>query len=128
MNFFLLVFKISLDFNLNAGYKSSRFFKNLLEKSFEFVLSEKDNTVIFNMDFLLLSVKVDLIPKKQGCKKNTLGACNTGYIKIVFTLPKKVIALYVRAIIVEVRILDLKDPISECKVCFAIFLALNKKF
>lgn len=100
LNFFLLVIENLLDFSLDIGYKNGGSFEILLEKSLEFVLNRRNGTIIFNFSLVLLLIKVDPISEKQSCKKNTLGACSIGCIKIIFAQSKKVIALHIRAIIV----------------------------
>lgn len=83
--------RISLDLSLNVGYKRYRFFKTLPEKGFDFVLNEKDNTIIFNLSLILLQLEVDLIAKKQDCKKDTFGVCGIGRLKRIFVLSIKII-------------------------------------
>lgn len=56
--------KLPLDFSPNTDYKGRKFFKTLLEKNHEFVQSRENNTIIFNLGFVLLPVEVHLIPKK----------------------------------------------------------------
>lgn len=108
LNFFLLILRISLNFSLNAGHKNSRFSKTLQEKNLEFISNRKNSTIIFNLSFMLLSIKVHLISEEQGCKKNALGACGTGYIKIVLVLLIKVVSIYIRTTIVQVKVQALK--------------------
>lgn len=62
--FFLLVLKISLNLNLNAGYKQDGFFNALLEKDLEFVSNKGSNTSILNFGLILLLVEVDTILEK----------------------------------------------------------------
>lgn len=52
----------------------------------KFISRRKDNIVTFNQNFVLLLAKIDLIPKKQGCKKDALAICSSSHIKIVFIL------------------------------------------
>lgn len=120
--------RILLDFSLKANYKSNRFSKTLPKKSFKFVLSSKNNIVAFNLGFMLLPAKVDSIWEKQSCKRYTLEACDPGYVKIVLALLTKVVAFYIRAIIVQVEVLGSKDLIPRCNILFAIFFSLNKQF
>lgn len=86
MYFFLLVLRILLNLSPNIDQKQSRFSKTLC---FKFVLSKKDNTIAFNLSFVLLSAEVDLIQKKQGFKKDTFKACDTDRIKIILLLSTK---------------------------------------
>lgn len=120
--------KISLDFNPDATYKGSRFSKILPKKGFEFIPSRKNSTITLNWSFVLLLAKIDLILEEQDEKKDTLRARSTDYVKIVFILLTKVVTLYMKAIILQVGISGLKTPILECKVCFPIFIPLNKQF
>lgn len=100
LNFLLLMLRIPLNLNLDASHKSSNFTKALLEKSLEFVLNKRNNTVIFNFGLVLLPAGVNLIQKKQGHKKEVLRACSIGCVKIVFALLTKIVTLYMKTIIV----------------------------
>ena len=62
--FFLLVLEILLDFGPDASYKQGGFFKILLKKSFEFVLSRGDNIVIFKLSFISLLAEVNPVLEK----------------------------------------------------------------
>lgn len=64
LNLFLLVLEISLDFNPNTDHKGGLFSKVLLKKGFKYFLSRRDSIIAFNLAFVLLIVKFDLIPKK----------------------------------------------------------------
>lgn len=128
LNLLLLILKIFLDFSSNTSYKSGEFSKTLPEKDFEFVWSGREGTIIFNMSFLLLLAEVDSIPEKQNYNKNTLGACSTSYVKIVFILSIKVVVLNMGATMVQVGVLDYRSLISRCVVCLAIFFALYQQF
>lgn len=77
---------------------------------------------------MILSAKVNYILEDQSCKKNTLRAYDTGYVEIVFTMSIEVVKLYMRAIIVQVRVPGLKSLILGYKVLVAIFQALIKQF
>lgn len=77
---------------------------------------------------MLLLAKFDLIPEKWDCKNNTLTANNINHVKTVFELLTKIVAFYLEVIIVEVELLGLENLIPSCKVCFAIYLALNTWF
>lgn len=90
-----MVLGIPLNLNLNAGYKQGGFFKTLLEKSFKFILNRRSNAITFNLSFLLLLAKIDLIAKKYNCKKNTFRACDTSRVEIILALLTKVVALYI---------------------------------
>lgn len=92
--FFLLVIKVFFDFIPNVVNKRGRFFKTLLEKCFAFVLNKGSDPILLNLSFMLLPMEVDPISEKQGCKEDTLVAYNIGRIEIVFTLPIKVVILY----------------------------------
>lgn len=94
----MLVLKIPFDLSPDTGHKSSRFSETLLEKSLKFILSRQNNTVTFNLNLVLLLVKV--ISKKQSYKKNALRAHGIGHVEIIPVLLTKIIALYIKAIIV----------------------------
>lgn len=59
-----MVLEIPLHLDPDTGHKGGRFFKTLLEKSFEFVPCRRDSTDVFNLSLVLLLAEVDLIPKK----------------------------------------------------------------
>lgn len=75
---------------------------------------------------MLLLAEINLIPEKQGCKKDALRAYGINYIKMIPVLSTKILVLYLKAIIVQVRVLNFENLISRCKIRFAIFLALDK--
>lgn len=56
----------------------------------------------------MLKAKIDPILDKQGCKKNTLVTCDFGYIKMIFTLLTEIVAIYVKALIIKISVLDFK--------------------
>lgn len=67
----------------------------MLEKSFKFILSEKNSTIAFNLSFILLVVEIYLVIKKQDCKKDIFRIYGIGYIKIVFILQVKIKVFYI---------------------------------
>lgn len=93
--FFLLVLKIFLNFCSNAGYKQNKFSKNLLKKSFKFILSKRDIIIIFNFGLMLLPAGINLILEKQNCKRDILVACSIGQVKKIFVLSIKIIVYYI---------------------------------
>lgn len=93
--FFLLELRILFNFGPNTTYKQGGFFKTLLKKNLKFVLTRVNYIIAFNLCFGLLLAKVNLILKKLDYIKNALVAYGFGYIKIVYTLLIKVIALYI---------------------------------
>lgn len=90
------------NFILNAIYKYSRFAKILLKKGLKFVLYKESNVVLFNLNLILLLVKVDLITKKQSYKEDIFIVYGNGYVKMILTLLIKVLRLYMQAFIVQV--------------------------
>lgn len=116
MNFLLLVLKILLDLSSDADHKGGKFSETLPKKNIKFFPNGRNGIIVFKLSLVLLSVKVDLISEKQGCKKNTLGAHDTSYIEIVLILSTEVITLYIRATIIQVKVSGLKSPIFGCRV------------
>lgn len=96
----MLVLKILLNLSPDADHKGVRFFEILVKKGFEFVSSKKSNTIIFNLDFILLPAETNLILEKQSCKKDELETCGIYHVKIVLALLTKVVALYIRVTII----------------------------
>lgn len=86
--------EIPLNLYLDVDYKQGRFSKILPKKSFKFVSCKKNNTIVFNLSFILLSAKVNLILEEESCKRYILITCSTNCIKIVFALLTKVIIFY----------------------------------
>lgn len=95
-----MILEISLNLDLNAGYKWYGFFKILLKKNFKFISNRKDYIVAFNLGFMVLLIEVDFILKKKSRKRDILVICDTGYIKIIFILLIKAIAFYIQAFII----------------------------
>lgn len=108
--------------------KKNRFLEILLEKNLEFVLCKKDNIIAFNLNFMLLLAKIDLISEIQSRRKETLIVCNIGYIKIVLALLAKVIAYLMQTFIVYIRIFGFEKFILKYKICLVKFLVFNKQF
>lgn len=59
--------------SLNIIYKYNKFLKTLLKKDFKFVLNNRNNSILFLLHLMLMLYKIDLILKKQSCKKTCLG-------------------------------------------------------
>lgn len=100
LNLFLLMLRILLDLSPDANHKGGRFSKTLPEKSLEFVLIRGDDTIIFNLDLVLLAVKVASILEEQNYKRNMLKTRNIGRVKMVLALSTKIVVLHIRATII----------------------------
>lgn len=96
------------------------------DKGLEFVPKRKIGIVTSNLSFLLLPAEINPVPKKQGRKEDAFVVRVSGRVKIILILLVKVVALYVRAFVVQVGILSLEKSIWKDRICLAIFLALNK--
>lgn len=59
--FLLLILEISLNLCLDVDHKQDRFTKTLSEEGFKFILNKKNNTIVFNLSFVLLIAEVNLI-------------------------------------------------------------------
>lgn len=92
--FFLLVFKISLNLNLDIYYKWAGFSKTLLKKVFQLVSNKKNNINAFYLNFLLLLIKVNSIIKKKNYKKYALIIYSTSRFNLIFVILIKVIAFF----------------------------------
>lgn len=92
------------------------------KKGFEFVSSKKDDTIIFKLGLILLPAYFG----RTRLQKKLVRTRDISCIKMIFALLTKVATLYIRATIVSAEILALKSYIPECKICFSMFLALNK--
>lgn len=91
--------------------------KTLLKKSFKFVPNRENNIVMFNLSFLLLSVKFNTILEKKSHQKDVIVACGIGHINIILALLIEIIALYIQAFIVQIRVAVHKKSISGCGIC-----------
>lgn len=100
-----MLLKIPLDHSLDVGHKSDEFSETLLKKGLEFVLNKWDGTGTFNLDLWLLPAEVDTIPEKKSCKGDELRAGSIGHVKMILILLTKVVALYVIANVVQVKVL-----------------------
>lgn len=120
--------EILLNLSPDASHKRGKFPQTLLEKDFAFISSIKGDTIAFNLSLVLLPAKIDPILKKQGHKKDALEAHSTDHVKIIFGLLTEVVAFYMRAIIIQVRVFGFEGPILKCKICLelAMLLASNK--
>lgn len=65
------------------------------KKGLEFVSNMRSTTIIFVFNLLLLSIEIDFIAEKKSYKRYILKACDTGLVKIIITLPSKVVVLYI---------------------------------
>lgn len=100
LKFLLLVLGILFILSLDIGYKYNRFFKTLSEKSFEFIWSKGDNTIVFNLSLVLLLIKVDHVPEKQSYKQDALIFFTISYTIMVFAVLTKIVVLYLQTFIV----------------------------
>lgn len=91
----MLILRIQFNFSLNAIYKQGRFFKILSKKDLKFILSRRNSIIVFNLNFILLPAKIDLVTEKQICKKYMLGNRGSGHIKIILVLSTKIVAFYI---------------------------------
>lgn len=91
--FLLLVLKILINFNLDADQKQNRFSKILLKENFEFILN-RGIAIIFKLNVILLLAEIDLVAKKQNCKKNAFKAYGTSCVEIIFGLLTKIVTFY----------------------------------
>lgn len=89
-----MILRIVLNFYSNSWYKYGRFSKTLLEKNFKFASNRENNIVIFYSSFVLLLIEIDVIAKDQSYKKDMFIAYGIGHVKIIFTLPVKVLIYY----------------------------------
>lgn len=120
--------RIPYNLNLDISNKNSRFFKVLLKKSFEFGLNKTDGIIAFILSLMLLSIEVDPIPEKQSYERDALKTYGTNHVKIVLVLLTKVVAFYIRATIVQVKVLSVMRYILKCGICFIMFSTLSKQF
>lgn len=89
----MLVLKISFNLDSDTDYKQDIFSKILLKKYPKFIPSKKSNAVIFDLSFILLPMKIDLIKKKHSYKKIAFKAYGNNYIKMIFILPIEIVII-----------------------------------
>lgn len=85
--------QIALNYSLDTVHKQGRFFKTLAKKSFKLISSRKCSILLFDLSFILLHPKIDLIAEEQSRKKHMLKVYSIDYIKMILLLPTKVLAL-----------------------------------
>lgn len=56
-----MIERILLDLSLDIGHKQDKLLEILVKKSLEFNENNKNNTIAFNLSFVLLLTKIDLI-------------------------------------------------------------------
>lgn len=98
--FLLLLLGIPLDLGLDASDEQIGCFEALVEKNLEFAPNRGDSIITFNLSLVLLPAEVDFVLEEQGHKRNALVARGSGCVKMVLALSTKVVALYMRALIV----------------------------
>lgn len=91
MYFFLLVLGVPLNLTPNVIYKRGRFSKAFLKKILKLVLNRESDPVMFDPGFILLGIKVNPIPKEQGCEKDTFVTLGLNGFKIVLALSTEVV-------------------------------------
>ena len=79
---------------------------------------------------MLLLIEINLVSKKQGCKRNAFMACVSGPVKMILKLLTEIIALYMQSPIVKVEVSGFEGAIAGCGTCLklAMFLVFNKQF
>lgn len=95
-----MLFEIPLNLGLDISYKQGEFSITLPDKGLKFVPSKKNDTVVFNLDFMLIPAEIDFILEKRDYKGDTLKVNDTGAIKIIFALSIEIVTYYMGAIIV----------------------------
>lgn len=71
------------------------FLKFCQKKALNLFQVRKGSIIVFNLSFMLLSAEIDLVIEKHSCKRYIFRACDIGYIKIIFALSIKVVALHI---------------------------------
>lgn len=100
----------------------------MLKKNLKFVLNRGDDTITFNLCFILLIMEVDLIAEKQSNKKIAFRVRGISYIEIILELLTKIVTFYMQVFIIQVGIPGLIKVIVSYKIYLkpAIFLVFNK--
>lgn len=65
------------------------------KKDIKFVLYKRNNTIIFNLSFVLLQAEIILIAEKQSYKKDAFRPYSMGCVEIILTLLAKIVSLYI---------------------------------
>lgn len=82
-----------LNLILNVGYKQGKISKTWSKKWLKFVLYSKNNTIVLNLNLILLLIEVDLILEEWSYKKEALMDCDISRVKIIVILSIEVEAL-----------------------------------
>lgn len=91
----MLILRILFNFNPDVCQKYNRFSKTLSKKDIKFGLYKRNNTIIFNLSFVLLQAEINHITKKQNCKKDAFRPYRIGCVEIILTLLAKIVSLYI---------------------------------
>lgn len=126
--FLFLILGIPFNHCPDIDYKQVGFSKTILEKGLKFTSNRGNSTLAFNLSLVLLPAEVDPILEEQGRKKEAMVARGNNHVEIIFILPAEVVAPHMLATIVQIRVPGLKNAITGCKVCFAMFLIFNIQF
>lgn len=86
---------ISLNLYSDNHHKRGGFSKTLPKKSLKFVLSREGSSVAFNINLILLPVKIDFVIEEQSRKRDIFRPCGIGYVKIILVLLSKVVLFYI---------------------------------
>lgn len=65
------------------------------KKDFEFASSQGGSTIVFNLDFVLLLAKMNLVVIKCSCIGYVLKVCCIGRVKIIFALLTERVAFHI---------------------------------
>lgn len=100
LNFFQLVLRVFFGFIPDVLYKQSGFPKTLFQKDPKFVSKRRNGPVAFDLSFMLLPTKTDLILKEQDYKRYMLITLDSNSFEKVLALLTEVIALHMQVFII----------------------------
>lgn len=95
MDFFLLELKYSSDFAFDGFNKSYKFSKKFLQKGFKLILVLENYAITFDSDLVLLLIEKNFFLQEKGGKKYLYSTHGHYSFKIIFTLLKAAITLYI---------------------------------
>lgn len=96
-----VIVRVLPELTANTVSKTPVVFKVFFKKILEFDLCHQDFSL--RATFMLILILYNQFLKKQGDKKNAVGPISPGNVKIVFTLLAKLVAIYMRVSIIEIR-------------------------
>lgn len=108
MHFLELILKVMFEFTLDIIYKSSRIAKVFLQKSLKLNSGYKNYFFTLMVVLILSPLVANHLLKKQSYKQSIFWTNGFSCVKMIFILLTKMVAIYLRFLLVYVWQLSLK--------------------